>query len=322
MKKPFVILVVTIVVLAIAYFAYDLIKPKTISPCESIFEQATTTFKTNLEIIKSKGEISIGKEKIQDLTEASQEVALNLKTCCIMSNTGKLSSEEFLKCQEMGNQYRNQINNLAQNVIVAQQASAAGDTKLAQQKTDSVNLLVDDLSKKAKEISDHSSNNAMNDKSSKTGESQTSSPAGKDSRINLFASGNGAEIIIAPEAKWNSTIDGTESADVVYSSAIQPAEAVYGFSNGKKRSFDMFCMLIPGTGEYNVKDFELFYGNDSPTGNFQSLGKFETQNIRLVTIRPLVVSDAHAAITGLWKSHLIAGLRTASRSIARMCIQA
>jgi hypothetical protein len=281
MKKPFVILVVTIVVLAIAYFAYDLIKPKTVSPCETIFEQTATTFKTNLEIIKSKGEISVGKEKIQDLTEASQEVALNLKTCCIMSNTGKLSSEEFLKCQEMGNQFRSQINNLAQNVTAVQQAEASGDTKLAQQKKDSINLLVDDLSRRAKEISAHSADNAMNDQSSTKNQSQSSASTAKESGANLFAPGSGSEVLIAPEAKWNSTIDGAETTDLVYSSSIQPAEAVYGFSNGKKASFNLFTMLIPSTNEYNVKEFELFYGNDSPTGNFQSLGKFQTQNIRL-----------------------------------------
>ena len=43
----------------------------------------------------------------------------------------------------------------------------------------------------------------------------------------------------------------------------------------------MFTMLIPGTADNIVKEFELFIGNDSPTGPFESLGKFRTQNIKL-----------------------------------------
>jgi hypothetical protein len=277
MKKSFVILAGTIVVLAIAYFAYDLIKPKMTSPCESIFQQTATTFKSNLEIIKSKGELSIGQEKIQDLTEASQRVALNLKTCCIMSENGKLSSDEFLKCQAMGDQYSNQINSLAQNVSAAQQASASGDATLAQQKMNSINLLLDDLSKKAQEIAQHASTKeALNDKS------QPLTPSSQESRINLFTPGSGAEILIAPVEDWNASIDGKEggeSIDIIDAGIVQ--EAVYGFANGQKVTFDMFCMLIPRTDERNVKEFELFYSNDSPSGGFQSIGKFQTQNIRL-----------------------------------------
>jgi hypothetical protein len=31
----------------------------------------------------------------------------------------------------------------------------------------------------------------------------------------------------------------------------------------------------------NVKEFELLQGNESPTGFFQSIGKFQTQNVKL-----------------------------------------
>jgi hypothetical protein len=31
-----------------------------------------------------------------------------------------------------------------------------------------------------------------------------------------------------------------------------------------------------------VKEFELLAGNDSPTGRFESIGKFQTQNIKFV----------------------------------------
>jgi hypothetical protein len=40
-------------------------------------------------------------------------------------------------------------------------------------------------------------------------------------------------------------------------------------------------MLITGTRTENVKEFELLQGNESPTGSFQSIGKFQTQNVKL-----------------------------------------
>jgi hypothetical protein len=40
-------------------------------------------------------------------------------------------------------------------------------------------------------------------------------------------------------------------------------------------------MLIADTTDLNVKEFELLAGNDSPLGAFQSVGTFQTKNIRL-----------------------------------------
>ncbi len=40
-------------------------------------------------------------------------------------------------------------------------------------------------------------------------------------------------------------------------------------------------MLISDALAWNVKEFELLVGNEAPLGDFESVGKFETQNIRL-----------------------------------------
>ena len=40
-------------------------------------------------------------------------------------------------------------------------------------------------------------------------------------------------------------------------------------------------MLIADTSDPNIKEFELFAGDESPLGTFESLGTFQTQNIRL-----------------------------------------
>jgi len=100
-------------------------------------------------------------------------------------------------------------------------------------------------------------------------------------RVNLFASENGGQILIASSDDWKYTIDGNESlAQISYGLG---KEAVYGFQDGRPATFDLFTMLINGTETYNIKEFELFAGNDAPTGPFKSIGKFQTQNVKLFT---------------------------------------
>jgi hypothetical protein len=40
-------------------------------------------------------------------------------------------------------------------------------------------------------------------------------------------------------------------------------------------------VLIPATDTYNVSEIELSYGNDSPTGDFEIIGRFKPQNLKL-----------------------------------------
>lgn len=98
--------------------------------------------------------------------------------------------------------------------------------------------------------------------------------------VNLFASENGGYVIVASSDEWVGTIDGKEGTNYINGVTSQP-EAVYAFKDEKPATMDMFTMLIPGTSDYNVKQFELFAGNDSPTGAFESIGKFQTQNVKL-----------------------------------------
>ena len=274
MKNPIVIIIIALVILAIVYFAYDIFKPKMTSPCESIFQQTQVKLTSSLDVIKSKGEITIGPEKIQELTESAQRVALNLKTCCIMSNSGKLNSEEFLKCQAMGDQYQKGISDLAQNVNEMSAAKEAGNEQLADKKLTEVNTQINDVQKTATSLLEHSAQiqegqPSVNEKP----ELQNAS------RINLLASENGAQILAAPVDEWKWSIDGKETEFSV-GSASSP-EAVYAFKDGQKATFDMFCMLINQSNNYNPKEFELFYGNESPIGTFIPIGKFTTQNVKL-----------------------------------------
>lgn len=103
-------------------------------------------------------------------------------------------------------------------------------------------------------------------------------PASKS--INLLAPENGGQVIVASSDAWAGTIDGKEETNYIHGAANQ-VEAVFAFKDEKPATLDMFTMLIRGTSEVNVKQFELFIGSNSPTGSFESIGKFQTQNVKL-----------------------------------------
>ncbi len=79
---------------------------------------------------------------------------------------------------------------------------------------------------------------------------------------------------------WLTTINGIEDELGQISYGLGQ-EAVYGFRDDSAATFHAFGILISGAGDNNVKQFELFFGNESPTGGFTSLGKFQTQNLKL-----------------------------------------
>jgi hypothetical protein len=101
--------------------------------------------------------------------------------------------------------------------------------------------------------------------------------AGADSgRIDLLAAANGGHLVRAPHENWMEPIDGSEAWEY-----LTGDEAVYAFKGEQPATFDAFAMLITETRDWNIKRFELLAGSASPVGPFQSLGTFETQNVRL-----------------------------------------
>jgi len=98
-------------------------------------------------------------------------------------------------------------------------------------------------------------------------------------RVNLLASENGGHLVLASSEDWQATIDGREDfAQISYGLG---KEAVYTFKDERPVTFDTFAMLIPGTENNNIKEFELLVGDGSPTGPFRSVGTFQTQNVRI-----------------------------------------
>ena len=97
-------------------------------------------------------------------------------------------------------------------------------------------------------------------------------------RVNLLAAEQGGKLLIASNERWNMLIDGKEDTYAWTDEGF----GVFGFRDGRPALIDTFTVLVPTQMGTNMKDFELFAGNAVPTGPFESLGKFSTQNMRMM----------------------------------------
>jgi len=94
--------------------------------CEGIFEQSAPKVEAHLEIIKNKGAFAISHEKIQEVSESAQKVALHLKTCCSVLDGGKLNPQQFQQCIDKASDYDRQIALIAQGVTKVTEAKEKG----------------------------------------------------------------------------------------------------------------------------------------------------------------------------------------------------
>jgi hypothetical protein len=117
-----------------------------------------------------------------------------------------------------------------------------------------------------------------------------SNPPAQSKQTNLLDPKNGGQVLIAPNDLWLGTIDGKEdpaglqhkTGRSFYAHVFRPGEeAVFAFKDENPAMFDIFSVLIPDTGN-NLKEFELFVADESATGPFRSIGKFQTVNAKFV----------------------------------------
>ncbi|MBK6904167.1 MAG: tetratricopeptide repeat protein [Saprospirales bacterium] len=99
----------------------------------------------------------------------------------------------------------------------------------------------------------------------------------KGKRINLLAPENGGKILVSSSENLTQMVDGLDRTVVLGNNEF----AVFSFKDKKAASFDRFTYLVTATDASNFLDFELSYGNDSPTGTFQPIGKFKALNALL-----------------------------------------
>jgi hypothetical protein len=132
-QLPLMIVAATAVLLVIIYFVYQSFFH---SKCDSIFEQTADRLRGNLEVIKIKGELVLGREKVQELTAGSQKVALHLKTCCIAHLAGTMSADQFQVCMTGAKDYETKIVQVATNIKEVKAAEEQQKPELAKQKTE------------------------------------------------------------------------------------------------------------------------------------------------------------------------------------------
>ena len=134
-QTPIIIGTVAVLVLVVGWFLYDRMRPE----CDGIFEQTTPKLGAKLDLIKTKGEILIGREKVQELAESSQKVALHLKTCCIAQRRAGMSVDQFQGCISGAKDYETKITQVTDMINEAQAAKEQGKIELAEQKAAQAN---------------------------------------------------------------------------------------------------------------------------------------------------------------------------------------
>jgi hypothetical protein len=132
-QLPLMIVAAAAILLVVIYFVYQGFGR---SRCDSIFEQTADRLRGNLEFIKVKGELVLGREKVQDLTEGSQKVALHLKTCCIAEQAGTMNADQFQVCINGAKDYETKIVQVVININEAKAAEEQQKPELAKQRTE------------------------------------------------------------------------------------------------------------------------------------------------------------------------------------------
>jgi len=130
---PLIIVAATAVLLALIYFVYQ---GTGRSKCDSIFEQTADRLSGNLKFINITGELALGRETVQKLTEGSQKVALHLKTCCIAERAGTLNADQFQICMNGAKDYEAKVVQIVTNIKEAKAAEEQQKPDLAREKTE------------------------------------------------------------------------------------------------------------------------------------------------------------------------------------------
>jgi len=132
MKKLIIVTVAILVFIGLGYLIYSNLLMQR-NPCASIFEQTTVSLEDKINILKDRGGAILAKGQIQKLSDQSDQIAADLKTCCILFHDDKIAFEDFLECQDNFSQCEANIDRLAHLVDAAQDAKQ-------QERYDLVNL--------------------------------------------------------------------------------------------------------------------------------------------------------------------------------------
>ena len=148
-QLPLIIVAATAVSLAIIYFVYQ---GTGRSKCDSIFEQTTDRLSGSLKFININGDLALGRERVQELTEGSQKVALHLKTCCIAERAGTLNADQFQVCMNGAKDYENKVVQVVTNIKEAKAAEEQQKPEVAREKTEQARQSANEAINKEKNL--------------------------------------------------------------------------------------------------------------------------------------------------------------------------
>ncbi len=144
MKKIIIATAIFIVLIVVGYLIYANLVQKS-NPCASIFDQTTVSILEKIKILREKGDALLGPGQIQKISDQSDQIAADLKTCCILFHDDKIAFDEFVKCQDDFNQYERNVDRLAHLVIQTQVAKQQG-------RYDLVNLRINHIERNVRDL--------------------------------------------------------------------------------------------------------------------------------------------------------------------------
>lgn len=102
--------------------------------CDGIFEQTAPSLSVKVNALKANGEWVIGPEKVQDVSEGVQKIAVHLESCCISQQNGYIKAEQYQVCVNGAKDYEAKIIQITNIIGEAQAAKQQGNAQLVEQK--------------------------------------------------------------------------------------------------------------------------------------------------------------------------------------------
>ena len=96
MKKLIIVTAAFVVLIGLGYLIYSIVIIPG-SPCADLFDQITASSGEKIKAMREKGEAILRQDQIQNLSEQSDQITADLKTCCILFHDDKVPFDEFLK---------------------------------------------------------------------------------------------------------------------------------------------------------------------------------------------------------------------------------
>jgi hypothetical protein len=130
MQKSLIALATAAVFVIVGYFVYAWRR----TPCDGIFEQTVPSLSVKVNALKASGEWVIGPEKVQDVSDGAQKIAVHLKSCCISQQSGYMRPEQYQVCVNGAKDYEAKIIQITNIIGEAQAAKQDGKSEVADQK--------------------------------------------------------------------------------------------------------------------------------------------------------------------------------------------